>query len=106
MTPSPRAAEDRHPYTTRCRHCGRPAQAKRRGLCRPCYGDPAVRALYPLDRAACGRRGGHADFNGPGLVAGCPCLGEPGTAEKERELADRVARGEALHRQGDAEIPD
>jgi hypothetical protein len=36
------------PPQTPCRHCGRPVLSRpRRRLCKRCYADPALRALYP-----------------------------------------------------------
>jgi hypothetical protein len=41
------------PPDTPCRHCGRPVHSRpRRGLCRHCYADPAVRRCAPCDTHA------------------------------------------------------
>src|SRR5437016_744514 len=67
MSPSrPRSRRTAAP----CLHCARQAATTPRGLCRPCYLAPHVRALYPPARAA----------RDPGLAAAAPLPAEPTTA--------------------------
>lgn len=88
-----------------CRHCGRKATIRARGLCYFCYDDPAVRQTYPPSRYAPLKFRGDPDaddFNGGyGLPAG-PTAELPGTLAKLDILAERVKARTALHHPDDA----
>ena len=104
-----RSVRDRFPVVAEppkrrppCRHCGGNVACRPRGLCWPCFGDPAVRALYPTSAAPTSRRG-----VGNGVMASAPPPSEPtdalpGSEAKMAVLAARAARGESLWHPSDA----
>jgi hypothetical protein len=80
-----------------CRHCASDRRVYRRGLCRRCHGDPAVRQLYP----AVGTRADDGFGIGPGPKGGRqlaedPTPAVPGTEEKVRVLCERARLGQVL----------
>jgi len=78
-----------------CQHCGREAEEKRRGLCRPCYDVPAIRDLYPSEH-----RGGVDTSRGFTLPKLTLC--RPGS-EKVSVLIERRRNKQALwNKQSDA----
>jgi hypothetical protein len=88
---------------TLCRHCRRPYRANskfsRRGLCRPCYYTPAVRALCPSahDRYA------HVGVGIGGYdLAAEPTKALSGTPEKVAVLEERARLGVRLWHPRDA----
>ncbi len=83
-----------------CRHCGRGAVNRPRGLCWSCYYTPGLRELYPSTSkfAAHGVR----DFNGRAPLPSQPTLALPGTPEKVRILEQRARRRQALWHPDDA----
>lgn len=83
-----------------CRHCQR-SSIYRRGLCRPCYEQPATRARYGTLLGAYGAAG-PTRSNSP-----LPALATatvPGSDERIRVLAERADRGEALFHPADATL--
>ena len=80
-----------------CRHCDRNRASRPRGLCWSCFYSPGVRERYP----PCHRRGtGSSRKRLP-----CePTDAIPGSPEKIRVLMDRVARGQELFHDDDAEL--
>lgn len=85
-----------------CRHCRRPLHWTRRGLCRRCYQDPAIRARYPCNSAEHGHRGRGLTEGRPRLPE--PTTSQPGTEARLAEYARRVRLGLPLHVPGDAEL--
>lgn len=78
-----------------CRHCkARPAR-KWRGLCTRCYYVMEVRALYPPD-ARTGPKGPPVNFKGGRRPPARPTDAAPGSEEKIRVLAERVAARTSL----------
>jgi hypothetical protein len=75
-----------------CRHCGRPASARWRGLCARCWTQKAVRRLYP-SLHKCGAR--PRNFQGKRLPDR-PTTALPGTPEKVEAMARRAAQGRQL----------
>lgn len=63
-----------------CRHCGRLVGLSARGLCGPCWRQPAVRALYPAAR------------RGPAPVAGGHPRDDAAGAEVARRISRRLER--------------
>lgn len=88
-----------------CRHCDRHCRHHARGLCRGCFDRREVRKLY---RVLKGRAGSCKPYDPEGEM---PAAGEatealPGTDEKLRVLAERLAAGVGLHHPADARATD
>ena len=79
-----------------CRHCQRAKINRPRGLCWCCYYRPDVRDLYP---AAVVRGEG---LQGDSVRDPEPTAALPGTEERLRILAERVARKESLFHSQDS----
>jgi len=75
-----------------CRHCQEDRYLFARDLCRRCFDQPDIRALYPV--APHGRRG-VGRHNAPTPPAE-PTDAAPGSAAKLQVLAARAAAGQAL----------
>jgi hypothetical protein len=75
-----------------CRHCQARPGYRARGLCRFCFYDLAVRALYPCGSLS--RRGIATDNVTPSPCR--PTAALPGTHAKLATLEGRCERGEAL----------
>lgn len=77
-----------------CRHCHNPKKGiDRRGLCRPCYRDPDVRAQYAvIPTTNCGLALSNAKLPMPNT----PTDAQPGSEEKVAILEARAAAGEQL----------
>jgi hypothetical protein len=83
-----------------CRHCRWKPATRSRQLCRRCWHDPAVLALYPPDD-------GKFSHRGVGIGNGKAPLPEPtdarpGTEAKVRVLEERARRREQLFHPQDA----
>lgn len=77
------------PYFAICRHCGREARPRGRGLCWGCFADPELRTQYqPLPRQPY-RKLSYDDFNGGYQLAGEPTDSMPGSDGKIEVLAQR-----------------
>ncbi len=98
-----------------CLHCAKPAlsqanmDAHRRGLCRACYEEHAVRALYPVQRICRGKPIVWTSL--PDLfrilpLAPFPTLALPGSEAKILVMMDRASRSLAINHPLDAIIPD
>jgi hypothetical protein len=72
-----------------CRHCRETKPEKRRGLCRDCYDEPAIRNLYPSEH-----RGGKDTDRGFATPKATDA--RPGSAAKVLVLIERRRRGQAL----------
>jgi hypothetical protein len=83
-----------------CRHCGRRAAGRPRGLCWACYQTLDIRGRYP-PVSKFGRRG-VLDFCGSGKPPELPTRALPGTTEKVAILEQRASRREALWHPHDA----
>lgn len=88
---------------TICRHCSKSKVNRPRGLCWSCYYNPGVKEMYPSTSKFAHRGTG----NFTGIVAEPVAATEalPGTEEKIRILAARVARRESLWHRDDAPAP-
>ncbi|HLJ92436.1 MAG TPA: hypothetical protein VKU02_04510 [Gemmataceae bacterium] len=83
-----------------CRHCGRKAAGRPRGLCWTCYQTLAIRERYsPVSKF--GRRG-VLDFCGLGKLPTRPTPALPGSPEKVAVLEQRASRRESLWHPHDA----
>lgn len=80
-----------------CRHCKQLRHAKCRGLCSPCYDDPAIKAQYPPLKAC--RRG--EDLPPDLKRVPTPTDATPGSEAKIRVLIDRLWSGCNLWHPGD-----
>lgn len=74
----------------RCKNCGKPNPSRPRGLCWPCYYNPAIMSRYPIHPKSV-----------PGILHGEGHLPQttnamPGTEEKIQVMMQRAERGEAL----------
>ena len=82
-----------------CRHCDRNPVTRSRGLCWSCFYSPGVRERYPPDSKT---------NRGLGMsrkrLACKPTDAIPGSPEKIRVLMERVARGEELFHEDDADL--
>lgn len=74
-----------------CRHCKEGRPCRPRGLCWPCYYDPAIRESY-----ASKVRRGVEDFEGPAALPPVPTRALPGTREKVDIMVERARLGQAL----------
>jgi hypothetical protein len=83
-----------------CRHCGRKAAGRPRGLCWTCYESLDIRGRYTTI-SKFGRRG-VLDFCGSGQLPAAPTRSLPGTAEKVEVLEQRASRREMLWHPNDA----
>lgn len=94
--------------TAPCLHgCGRPGDDRRRGLCRHCHADPAVRALYPLRTHRPGRKPAAprvADTTAPGRPPTGPCPHPPGSPGRLATLRLRAGLGQLLTHPQDADF--
>lgn len=84
---------------TTCRHCRRRKANRSRGLCWPCWHQPAIRELYPTQpKVGFCSRGyfGEQDFNGGYTPPPEPTAAPPGSPEKLAALAARVEQRVAL----------
>src|SRR5262245_8619764 len=87
--PPPELVDDQQAKQAACRHCRQVKTIKRRGLCRRCFYDPAVRPLYQsLDPR--GRRYADAYRSAP-LPE--PTDAPPGSAAKIEVMRQRAALG-------------
>lgn len=82
-----------------CRHCNRRSSSHRSGLCCICYRDRDIRSQYVRPPAPWGlaARPGNAPLPPP-----APTTALPGSEEKMRVLAERLAAGFALFHRDDA----
>ena len=79
-----------------CPECGRRVrQPDRRGLCAPCWRDPALRAKHPAARR--GNRFEHPDTRGRRPQPPRPTDAAPGSAEKVMVLRERARLYLSLH---------
>ncbi len=83
-----------------CRHCGRKAAGRPRGLCWTCYQTLDIRDRYSAV-SKFGRRG-VLDFCGSGELPAAPPRALPGSPEKVAVLEQRASRREALWHPKDA----
>ncbi len=84
----------------RCAECDGPGPEDRRGLCRGCYRDPAVRARHLCrDRAIAGNGAG---MSGPRRLPERPCPCTPGSEGRIVTLESRAAAGTELWHPEDA----
>lgn len=82
-----------------CRHCGGETSLRKRGLCRPCYYDPAIRAQYSVSRFYCNAFGAHrgaGQGNPAGVLPDQPTKFPPGSPGKEAVLMERASKGLCL----------
>lgn len=105
MTYSVTHQENNHPQPAPiCCHCGEKVASRPRGLCRRCWTDPDIRSAY-------GRIDGRAipkpseaskvrRFKKPKH----PTNALPGSAEKIRIMAERVANGELANHPDDRKL--
>lgn len=77
----------------KCRHCRRRLAERQGGLCRSCYSDKTIRALYPVPLHKHAQRG--LAFKGCRVPA-TPTTAPPGSVEKMRVMQQRIRRGEQL----------
>ena len=88
-----------------CRHCSERVVTRPRGLCWACYYRPdGLRHQYQSGSPHARR--GVGNGNGLGLALPRPTTALPGTREKLAVLAERAARGLALHHPDDAREDD
>lgn len=85
-----------------CKHCDRSAACPRRGLCRPCFRNPAIRQLYPPDWRFLHRGVGLGTRRHPLPLA--PTSALPGSAEKIAVLEERARLGQTLWHPADATL--
>jgi hypothetical protein len=83
-----------------CRHCGRKAAGRPRGLCWTCYQTLDIRRRYATV-SKFGRRG-VLDFYGSGELPALPTRALPGSPEKIAVLEQRASRRETLWHPNDA----
>lgn len=90
-----------------CRHCQSRKANRSRGLCWPCWHQPAIRNLYPVQRRRVGfcHRGyfGEQDFFGGYAPPAEPTPHPPGSPEKLAALAARVQSRVSLWHRRDAD---
>jgi hypothetical protein len=92
-----------------CLHCSEASTVRRRrGLCRECYGNAAIRAKYPQVR------GGKISESGRGSTADrddgnfskpvTPTSAQPGSEERIQVLMKRAADRQPVYVRGDATL--
>jgi hypothetical protein len=86
-----------------CRHCQVVRSSRPRGLCWACYRSRRIRNQYPSTSKFAHRGLANNGFEAEQLPA--PTSAEPGTPEKIEVLASRLAGGQHLWNDDDAELP-
>jgi hypothetical protein len=90
-----------------CRHCGCAPVAMPRGLCWPCFQDPAIRGKFPPKETKFARRGEGIEGDGrlpePTDAYTVEEGGHYATEAKLQILSMRAERGEALFHPDDAQ---
>lgn len=88
----------------KCRHCEQTEPEDRRQLCRGCYRDSEIRALYP--KLKFGVWSPTAGFGSSIRLSAEPTEALPGTEDKIAVMAGRAMRGEAVCHPRDARRSD
>jgi hypothetical protein len=79
-----------------CQHCHEHPVSKSRGLCWRCWFTPGIKEKYTIEECYAHRGNGLSPSHGKKLPQR-PTQAQPGSAKKIQVMADRAAKGLALH---------